>query len=55
MEKFDAHKEAQSVMALYRKFLKEHNTTSQTVTANILWLWPKYLKNNHTIIGRVKC
>ena len=47
MEKFDAHKEAQSVMVLYRQFLKEHNVTSQTVTANTLWLWPEYLKNNH--------
>lgn len=39
-------KTAKQVMDLYRQFLKENNVTSQTVYANILWNWPKYLKNH---------
>ena len=36
------------VIRLYHEFLREHNVTPKTVYANILWLWPDYLRNHKT-------
>jgi hypothetical protein len=37
---------AKQVMQLYYRFLQDHRVTTTTITANILWLWPEYLRNN---------
>lgn len=40
----NTHNEARRIKSLYLAFLKEHGVTTQTVYANILWLWPEYIK-----------